>query len=274
MVLGKFDHYRSILSVDVEDISCANFPLKKKYIPDKRNIEKGIKNALKLLELTNSTATFFILGSIAKENSNVIKDIVNSGNRVASHGMTHRLIYQIGREEFREEVRKSKNMLEDITGTSVKGYRAPSWSITKKSLWALDILKEEGFAYDSSIFPVKNFLYGIDNTNPYPHNIGNLWEIPPSTLPFLYKRIPIGGGFYLRFSPSFFVLQGMNFLKKRKIPFVLYSHTWEISPPSSLPEYSLFHHFLLSYNLYQVKKKVLFLLDKEKFISIEEYLNV
>ena len=262
-----------ILTVDAEDISCANFPLRREYIPEERNVEKGVKKTLELLDLTKSRATFFILGDVAKKNPGVVKEIARSKNEIASHGMSHRLVYQIGSKEFLKEIKNSRKILEDITGEKVIGYRAPSWSIDENSLWALNILQEEEFIYDSSIFPVKNFLYGTDNFPPYPHRIGKLWEIPPSTLPFLWKRIPIGGGFYLRFFPSFLISQGLKWLSQRKIPLVLYFHTWEIFPPVKLPEYSLLHQFIVTYNLTSLQDKVGAILKKNKFFSIREYLE-
>ncbi|NOZ63598.1 MAG: DUF3473 domain-containing protein [Caldiserica bacterium] len=262
-----------ILTVDVEDISCANFPLQAEYTPEEKNIEKGVKEILALLASTQSRATFFILGEIAKKKPALVKEIVKSKNKVASHGMTHRLVYQIGSKEFRREIQDSRKLLEDISGERVIGYRAPSWSIDENSLWALDILQEEGFLYDSSIFPVKNFLYGIDNFPPYPHQIGKLWEIPPSTLPFPRKRLPIGGGAYFRFFPAFLISQGLKWLSRRKIPLVLYFHTWEILPPEKLPAYSLFHQLIVTHNLSCLKNKVDRILEMGKFFSIEEYLD-
>lgn len=262
-----------ILTVDVEDISCANFPLRAEYIPEEKNVEKGVKEILALLASTQSRATFFVLGEIAKKHPALVKEIVKSKNKIASHGMTHRLVYQIGRKEFRREIQDSRKLLEDISGERVTGYRAPSWSINESSLWALDILQEEGFLYDSSIFPVRNFLYGIDHFPPYPHQIGKLWEIPPSTLPFPCKRIPIGGGSYFRFFPSFLIFQGLKWLRQRKIPLVLYFHTWEILPPAKLPAYSLFHQLIVTYNLSSLKNKVDRILKRGKFVSIEEYLD-
>ncbi len=262
-----------ILTVDVEDISCANFPLREAYPPEEKNVEKGVKEILALLASTQSRATFFILGKTAKKNPALVKEIVKYKNKVASHGMTHRLVYRIGRKEFRREIQDSRKLLEDISGERVTGYRAPSWSINENSLWALDMLQEEGFSYDSSIFPVKNFLYGIDNFPPYPHRRGKLWEIPPSTLPFPGKRIPIGGGFYFRFFPALFISQGLKWLSQRKIPLVLYFHTWEILPPAKLPAYSLLHQLIVTYNLSSLKNKVTRILKMGKFVSVEEYLH-
>ena len=158
-----------------------------------------------------------------------MRKISDSGHEIASHGYSHELIYNQNRNEFLEETKKSKNLIEDIIGNEVIGYRASNWSIIHKSLWALDILQDIGFKYDSSIYPTKNYLYGIPSApvNPYFHSNG-LLEIPPTVFKALGHKVPFSGGFFLRAMPSTIV---RFFLKKINLnghSVVFYIHPWEL----------------------------------------------
>ncbi|HEX67759.1 MAG TPA: DUF3473 domain-containing protein [bacterium] len=262
----------NLLTVDVEEINHANFPLLVSY-PFPSTVEEGVERFLEILENHGVKATFFILGEVALSHPELVKKISQTGHEVASHGMTHRLVYEMDEKAFRDEVRLSRKILEDISGQEVVGYRAPSWSITKRSLWALKILEEEGFLYDSSIFPFSNFLYGMEDVHPYPHRQGGLWEIPPSTLPFFLKRIPIGGGFYFRLLPLYLLEFGVKFLEAMNKPFLLYLHSWELAKINFPLPYAPFHRLILSWGLPSVKRKISFLLEKYNFSSIKEFLE-
>ena len=163
---------------------------------------ENTRRILDLLDQHNITATFFILGWVAERAPELAQEIQRRGHEIACHGYNHQLIFQIGPGRFREDIRRAKALLEDQCGEPVQGYRAPSYSITGQSLWALDILVEEGFSYDSSIFPVVHDTYGIPDAERFPHTIqtkaGPLREFPLTTLPlkvgWKQLRLPIAGG--------------------------------------------------------------------------------
>ena len=227
------------LTIDVEDYFMVSaFADKVKFEEWHRHesrIEKNTYRILELLDEYNVKATFFVLGWVAERYPQLIKDISSSGHEIASHGYNHRLIYDQTADEFRKDIRKTKKILEDITGEPVFGYRATSFSVIKKTFWALDILKQEGFKYDSSIFPIIHDRYGIPEAERFPHTIkrnnGAIMEFPPSTLRILGKNIPIGGGGYLRLLPIQFTEWGMRSINKKETQSaIVYFHPWEIDP--------------------------------------------
>ena len=198
-------------------------------------VERNTCRILDLLAARQVTATFFVLGWIAERFPGLVKRIHAAGHEVASHGYNHRLVYRMTPAEFREDVRRSKRALEDISGSAVLGYRAASYSIVAESLWALDVLIEEGFRYDSSIFPIHHDRYGIPGAVRFPHVLerpsGSIFEFPPSTFRLFGQNLPIAGGGYLRLYPLAFTRAAMNSINKREgMPVILYVHPWEIDP--------------------------------------------
>jgi len=188
---------------------------------------------LDVLEAYDVKATFFVLGWVGEHHPGLVRDIHRAGHEVACHGYNHRLIYQLTPDQFREDARKAKGILEDLIGSKVAGYRAASYSIIQETLWALDVLIEEGFLYDSSIFPIHHDRYGIPGSDRFPHRIarpgGSLWEFPPSTYRIFNQNIPIAGGGYLRLFPLRMTTAAMNRINEReKKPVIVYLHPWEI----------------------------------------------
>lgn len=196
-------------------------------------------NTHKLLELfaeKQIKATFFVLGWIAKRSPKLVRTIQAAGHEIASHGMSHKLVYNQTPEEFYAETSDSKMLLEDIIGSPVNGYRASTYSITRQSLWALDILCDVGFKYDSSIFPIKHDKYGIPDAPQSPSlirapNGKTIVEFPMSTASFWGLRVPVSGGGYFRLLPYGVTRAGLRKLnEKQQRPFVFYLHPWEIDP--------------------------------------------
>ena len=170
----------------------------------------------RLLELfadAGVRATFFILGWVATKHPDLVRRIAAAGHEVASHGYGHRLVYDLTRQEFTEDVRRSRDVLAEITGRRILGYRAPSFSVTARSLWALDVLLEEGFVYDASIFPIHHDRYGIPTAPRHFHArelaLGKLWECPSSTVRLGGTNLPVGGGGYFRLLPFAWTRWGM-----------------------------------------------------------------
>jgi polysaccharide deacetylase family protein (PEP-CTERM system associated) len=196
-------------------------------------IERNTYKILELLDKLDMKATFFVLGWVAQRNPELVRNIHSAGHEIACHGYNHRLICHLTPEQFRRDVRGAKSILEDIAGTAVIGYRAASYSVVEKTLWALDILIEEGFLYDSSIFPIHHDRYGLPGACRFPHVIkrdsGTIMEFPPSTYRFLGQNIPIAGGGYLRLLPVQIIKAAIKRINaKEKKSVVLYFHPWEI----------------------------------------------
>lgn len=212
----------------------------------------GTNILLDLLAEFKISATFFILGHIAEKNRDLVRKIHQLGHEIASHGYSHELVYRQTPDQFRFELRKSKDILENIIGASIQGHRASNWTITENSLWALDIIAEEGFRYDSSIFPTKNYLFGIPTAPRFTHRLENgLVEVPPSTLKLLGKNMPFSGGFFLRSLPSQVIHWGIKQLNSENQPAVLYIHPWELDAlqPRNLPiplKNKIIHYFGIS----------------------------
>ncbi len=225
------------LTIDVEDYymvsAFADVVPFKSWGTFESRVEKSTSRILDLLDTKRVKATFFILGWVAERCPELIRSIHAAGHEVACHGYNHRLVYDLTPEQFRDDIRKAKSILEGITGSRVYGYRAPSYSIIKETLWALDILMEEGFRYDSSIFPIHHDRYGMPGAERFPHVIkrskGALKEFPPSTYRVLGQNIPIAGGGYLRLYPLPITKTAIRRVNKQeKQPVIVYLHPWEI----------------------------------------------
>jgi len=230
-------HIFNALTVDVEDYymvsafsDIVKFEDWHKY---ESRVEKNTCKILELFEEQNVKATFFVLGWIARRYPNLVREIHTMGHEIACHGYNHRLIYHLTPDQFREDVHTAKGILEDITRTQIIGYRAASYSIVKRTLWALDILIEEGFLYDSSIFPILHDRYGLPEAQRFPHVIqrenGKIKEFPPSTYKILGQNIPIAGGGYLRLFPLYITKSLIKRINvKDSQPVTIYLHPWEV----------------------------------------------
>lgn len=190
---------------------------------------------LSLFAESGVKATFFVLGWIAERHRGLVRLIADGGHEIASHGYAHRLVYDLTKVTFREDIRRAKSILEETSGREVLGYRAPSYSITPRSLWALDILIEEGFRYDASIFPIHHDRYGIPVSPRHPYvvdrSVGSLIEAPASTIRVGPVNLPIGGGGYFRLLPYAWTQWGLrqiNGIERR--PCIFYLHPWEVDP--------------------------------------------
>jgi polysaccharide deacetylase family protein (PEP-CTERM system associated) len=198
-------------------------------------VEANTDKILDLLDAAQRRATFFVLGWVAQKEPKLIRRIAERGHEIACHSLEHRLVDSMSRAEFREDTRRAVRLLEDAAGTPVRGYRAPSFSITPQSFWAFEVLAEQGFTYDSSIFPVRHINYGIPDAPRAPYRIdtpaGALVEFPMPTLEIAGRRSPLGGGAYLRLLPYWYTRWGIRFLNEReRKPVCVYVHPWELDP--------------------------------------------
>ena len=197
-------------------------------------VENSTNRVLDLLGNSNVKATFFVLGWVAERYPGLVKRIVSEGHELASHGLSHIRVTQQTREQFREDVISTKALLEDISGSEIKGYRAASYSINKSNLWALEVLAETGHIYSSSIYPIKHDLYGIPDAPRFKYNpIKNcdFIEVPVTTVEKFGKKMPCGGGGYFRLYPyslSRWAIKQVNKVDRQSS--VFYFHPWEIDP--------------------------------------------
>jgi len=197
-----------------------------------------VGNTQRLLELFDQSgvrATFFVLGWVADRAPELVRQIAAAGHAIACHGYNHQLLYTLTPKQFREDVREAKRALEQIAGCPVVGYRAPSYSVTSSTLWALDILIEEGYLYDASIFPVHHDRYGIPDAARHRHMMkrpaGALLEIPASTVRLGGVNLPIAGGGYFRLLPYAWTRWGIRHVNRvEREPVIFYLHPWEIDP--------------------------------------------
>ena len=193
-----------------------------------------VAQLLELLARHRTRATFFVLGWVAKRQPELIRAIAAAGHEIASHGWDHARVTAQTPLVFRESIRRTKELLEDLTGEEVWGFRAPSFSIVRGREWALDVLIEEGYRYDSSLFPVRRPGYGYAGASPDPHWLerphGALLEIPPATLHWCGMRLPAAGGAYFRLLPYSVVQAALRQCERRNVPGTFYIHPWEVDP--------------------------------------------
>jgi polysaccharide deacetylase family protein (PEP-CTERM system associated) len=227
------------MSVDVEDyfqVSAFDAEVtRSSWAGRESRVAANTDRLLALFDAAGVRATFFVLGWVAERHPDLVSRIAAAGHEIACHGYGHRLVYDLSVDEFRDDIRRAKTALEAATGVAVAGYRAPSFSIVERSLWALDVLIEEGFAYDSSIFPVHHDRYGIPDAPRHAHvrqgRTGSILEAPGSTVRCAGVNLPVGGGGYFRLLPYAVTRWGISHLNEvERRPAIFYLHPWEIDP--------------------------------------------
>jgi polysaccharide deacetylase family protein (PEP-CTERM system associated) len=236
------------MSVDVEDyfqVSAFQHVVSRERWPEYES--RVVRNTERMLEIfaeADTQATFFILGWVAERHLDLVTRIAKAGHQVASHSYWHRLVYELSPQEFRDDLRRAKDILESAAGTRVQGFRAPSFSITERSLWALDVLIEEGYTYDASIFPIRHDRYGIPDAPRQPHVIkgregGSILEVPSTAARVGSVAVPVGGGFFRLFpyAVTRWAIDQIN--RQTGHPAIFYIHPWEIDPEQPRLEASL-----------------------------------
>lgn len=235
------------MSVDVEDwYHCLDPEPTRWHLYDHR-IVASTRTVLDIFARTGTLATFFVLGAVAEREPRLVEEIRGAGHEIASHGTEHRFVYGQTPEEFERDVRRSIETLRGITGETPRGYRAPYFSITKQSLWALPILRNLGFGYDSSIHPVQNHRYGMPDAPRLPHLVAEgLVEVPISTFPLAGVNVPFSGGVYFRAFPWAVLGRMFRALDRRAERIVFYFHPWELDdeqPRLALPASLRLRHY-------------------------------
>ncbi len=293
------------LTIDVEDYfhvsAFESVSLPATWDERELRVEVNTRRLLELFAERGVAATFFVLGWVAERCPGLVREIAAAGHEVASHGHRHRRVYHQDRQEFREDIRRGKAVLEDLTGEAVLGYRAPSYSISQTTLWAFDELCEAGFVYDSSVFPVRHDLYGMPDWPRFPFVVertrGGNWvpaetevspgagrpdgppartmlEIQITTLRLGGRNLPISGGGYFRLFPYGFTRWGLRRINRVDgRPFVFYLHPWELDPDqprmSGVGLKSRFRHYL---NLDRTEERLKRLLSDFAFTAVRSAL--
>lgn len=240
-----------------------------------------VNNCLRLLDIFDRyevKATFFTLGWVARQFPAIVREIHERGHELACHSFWHRKVDSLSPVQFRSDTREACDAIENAASVRVVGYRAPTWSISRRSLWAFDVLAEEGFEYDSSIYPIHHDLYGIPGANRYPYvqPCGNgqaLLEFPPATVRFAGMNFPAAGGGYLRIFPLAYTSWVFRQFEKAGKSLVLYLHPWEIDPEQprlSGPLKSRFRHYT---NLHRTQERLEALLQRYRFVPFRDYLE-
>ena len=229
----------NVFSVDVEDYfqveAFADIVPREQWSRYTLRVEANTLRILDLLDEHRVNATFFVLGWVAERVPRLVREIASRGHEVGCHSYWHRLIYSLTPREFAEDTSRAKGVIEQAAGQPVRGYRAPSYSITRQSLWALDVLVQAGFTYDSSIFPIRHDTYGIPDAPRAPFRIttpsGPIVEYPITTFRFrVGPNLPVGGGGYLRLLPFWYTRIGVARAAAEHLPLLAYIHPWEIDP--------------------------------------------
>jgi len=233
---------------------------------------------LTLLSDSGTRATFFILGWIAERHPGLVREIGQSGHEIATHGWSHRFVYRMEPAAFRDELSRSIALLEELSGKPIVGHRAPFFSITRQSLWALEIMAELGIRYDSSIYPVMNYRYGIPGHERWPHTVRTggrqLVEFPISTWRVWGRNVPIAGGAYFRIFPYSITRHAFASINQQGYPGVFYLHPWELDPDH--PRIALPHRIATThyFNLRSTMDRMRRLLRDFRFAPMREVLNV
>ncbi|MFG0316685.1 MAG: XrtA system polysaccharide deacetylase [Planctomycetota bacterium JB042] len=199
-----------------------------------RRVAATTRAIVEALAARDVTATFYFLGWVAKRDPALVKEVAAAGHEVGSHGMSHRMAGELGPDAFRDEARESKAILEDAIGAPIRGFRASTFSVTEETRWAFDVLREEGYAYDSSVFPVRHDRYGWPSFSRVPVEVetasGPLLELPMLTLRRFGMNLPAAGGGYLRLLPLGLVHRALKEMNAAGHPGVVYLHPWEFDP--------------------------------------------
>jgi polysaccharide deacetylase family protein (PEP-CTERM system associated) len=231
--------WKNVISVDVEDYfhaeAFADIVERSRWDTYESRVESNTRRLLELFAELHVEGTFFILGWVAERFPGLVKQIADAGHELACHSYWHRLIYKLDAREFREDTYRAKQVIEQIAGAPIYGYRAPTYSIVTSSLWATEVLAELGFTYDSSIFPIHHERYGIPEAPRCPFLLhtksGTLTEYPIATFRLWGKlNFPFGGGGYLRLLPWWYNRFGLSRAGAEKLPVIAYIHPWEIDP--------------------------------------------
>jgi polysaccharide deacetylase family protein (PEP-CTERM system associated) len=267
------------LSFDVEDYyqvsNFESFILFEDWDRYESRVERNTSLILEILSEHSIRATFFVLGWVAEKHRRLVRSIADAGHELGSHSYRHRLIYQLSPEQFRVDLRLSIDMIEQVCGQKVLGHRAPSFSITDRSLWAIEIMQEEGLLYDSSIYPIRHHRYGIPSAPRAPFEIlPGFWEFPMATARVGQTNVPMAGGGGFRIFPYALTRWGLRSINREALPAMVYMHPWEFDPAQARFNASLQVRFRHYFNLKKTAPRLRKLCEEFSFRPAREVLGL
>jgi len=272
---------RHVLSFDVEE----HFQVAAFWSPARRRewdqlasrVERNTRKIADLLSEHSTKATFFVLGWVAERHPDLVKDLAQQGHEIASHGYGHELVHTQTPTQFREDVRQSKQILEDLIGRQVMGYRAPSFSITSQTEWAIPVLIEEGYRYDSSIYnrfrSTQRSRVARAGTYQLETEAGTIWEVSPSTMNACGLQLPVAGGGYFRLFPYAASKMFLKNLEMQGSQLVMYLHPWELDPEQPRMNGSVLSKVRHYMNLGKTEQRLRWLLRDFSFAPINEVIR-
>lgn len=268
------------LSVDVEDwfqvLNMAHLIDRADWQTFELRCGDATRRLLDLFARRDAKATFFCLGWIAERLPDLIREIHAAGHEIGSHGFDHRLLPDLGREGFREDLERTAVVLEQLTGERPRAFRACTWSIGRKSPWAIDELLRAGITLDSSIQPVRHPDYGVPGAPTTPYRLagegGELLEFPPLTWDVLGRHVPVGGGGYLRLFPVWLLRRGLRQKQRLGVPGCIYLHPWEVDPEQPRQPLGGLRGFRHYVNLAKTEAKLDRLLREHRFTTLSDAL--
>ena len=272
----------NLLTIDVEEYfqveGFADVVAPSDWASFESRVEEPTRRILDLLDAARASATFFVLGWTAERHPSLVREIARRGHEVASHGYAHRRADHQGARAFRRDVRKGRRILEHLLGCKVAGYRAPSFSITGRTPWAHEILRDEGFSYSSSVFPVRHDRYGVPDAPRTPWEVAcpgdrTILEVPPLTLRVLGQNLPVAGGGYLRILPAAVVSHAIRAMNASGHAAVIYLHPWELDPGQPRIAGRLSNRLRHYTGLATTARKLESLLARHAFTSVAAHLR-
>ncbi len=281
--MASTTNWKDGLSVDVEDyyhVEAFAHRIRAEDWPSyPSRVARNTFRTLELLAKAGSRATFFVLGWVAEREPKLIREIVGAGHEIGCHSYWHRHVSRLSAMDFRSDTRQARQAIEDAAGQEIFGYRAPTFSIDSDSLWALEILAEEGFLYDSSIFPIRHDLYGMPNAPRFAFQWKgqgdlSIFEIPLTTVRLFGQNLPCAGGGYLRILPMWYSRWALRRVHERdQQPVVLYFHPWEMDPGQPRLSGGWKSHARHYAGLGPMEKKLLELLTSSTYVPLKEMLQ-
>lgn len=273
----------NVVSFDLEHWHSAT--LLRDHLTDPRDhVRESVETVLALLDDHDTLATFFVVGEVARRYPDLIRRVAEAGHEIASHGHTHRPLFELSPAEFRTELNESADAIERATGARPEGFRAPNFSVTRETPWAFDELRAAGYRYDSSVFPVKTPMYGVSGAPLEPYTVGTdpfeggsldaagLREVPVAVFD-PRGRFPIAGGFYARLLPTRVLAAGIRNLNRRNLPATIYFHPWEFNPAVRRDDVPAIPRFVSFHGIDRLSAKLDRLLSTFEFTTVAELLE-
>lgn len=271
---------QNIITVDLEEWYHPEYVKNQVSLPEEKRILQSLEITLALLRKWGMQATFFVVGELVEQHPEIIDKLRENNHEIAFHGFHHEPLWNLEAETFQSQIDKFSSMI----GEKCAGFRAPSFSLNQQTKWALKVLERSGYRYDSSLFPAKTPLYGVANapTLPYKPSYENiakndessrLWEFPLLVYRLKGIRVPVAGGFYMRFFPVNLVVKAIRKLNKTGVPAVIFFHNWELDPETPRLKLGLYRYFVTYHKLKQTEKKLERLLSRFEFTSVEGYME-